>query len=190
MDKLEKYIKQNRDSFDALEPSPQLWYGVSERSSVRRIEMLSLNSPLFKWAVRIAAAVVIFVASYYWHDFQSQHSGGKYADDQSTPSLLTDLLEAGYYYTAKINVETERFYMATADNSTLREEIQTELDELDQEFFKLKEDLMDNADNEDVIAAMIQTYRLKLSILQDIMSQLQSEKSGKIPNDENKHINI
>ncbi|MDD4372497.1 MAG: hypothetical protein PHG67_01130 [Bacteroidales bacterium] len=190
MDKLEKFVSQNKEQFDVLEPSPLLWNGVRERSILMKNRRLSLNHPLVKWSMRIAAAVVIFVASYYWHDFQSQRSERLLSQDQLKPSLLTDLLEAGYYYNAKINVETERFYKATADNNSLRDEIQTELDELDQEFLKLKQDLMDNADNEDVIAAMIQTYRLKLSILQDILSQLQSENSGKNISDENIPINI
>ena len=70
----------------------------------------------------------------------------------------------------------------------MREEIQNELKELDKEFRLLKEDLKDNADNEEIIAAMIQNYRLKLSILQDMMFQLQEVKKEKENKDEIKLI--
>ena len=44
-----------------------------------------------------------------------------------------------------------------------------ELVDLDQVYNDLKEDLKDNAANEEVIEAMIQNYRLKLDILEEML---------------------
>jgi hypothetical protein len=43
---------------------------------------------------------------------------------------------------------------------------------MDKVFEELKEDLRDNAANEEVIEAMIQNYRLKLDILEEMLYRL------------------
>ena len=189
MDRLEKFVIQNKESFDTLEPPSHLWEKIQKDDIGKASPNKIIQLPVIKWTVRIAAAVIIFIASYYWHDFQYSQSLLKEKTMAASP-LLNEFLEAKYYYTAQIDAETEKFYSITVGNNSLREEIKLELDELDKEFAQLKEDLTDNADNEDVIAAMIQTYRLKLSILQDIMQQLQEQKSEKNSNHETKRINI
>lgn len=190
MDRLEKFVIQNRDSLDNMEPPSQLWDGVQKRRNKTKSKTKIFILPAYKWALRIAAAIVLFVASYYFHDFNNRPSTQLASTELPESSLLSELLEAEYYYTAQINVETEKFYKVTVGNNSLRNEIQLELKNLDKEFSKLKDDLMDNADNEDVIAAMIQTYRLKLSILQDIMDQLQEKKPVKKTTNETRRINI
>ena len=39
---------------------------------------------------------------------------------------------------------------------------------------ELKDDLNDNADNDEVIQAMIQNYRIKLEILEEMLNQIKS----------------
>ena len=187
-DRLEQYILNNRDEFDSLEPSEGIWSGIVEEKQRPKQKLITINQ--FKWVVRIAAAVLIFVGSYYFHDFRSQQQqlSQTNASSNEGSQLYNNLLEAEYYYTAQIGVETEKLYQLTVGNSTVREEIQNELKELDKEFRLLKEDLKDNADNEEIIAAMIQNYRLKLSILQDMMFQLQEVKKEKENKDEIKLI--
>ena len=54
-DKLEKFIIENRDQFDTMEPNPALWQKI-EASQTKKIDI--------NWTrilVRAAAVVVIFV---------------------------------------------------------------------------------------------------------------------------------
>ena len=51
--------------------------------------------------------------------------------------------------------------------------------ELDKIYKGLKNDLKDNVSNEEVIEAMIQNFRLKLQLLEEIQRQLQSQKSNR-----------
>jgi len=183
-DKLEQYILNNKEEFDTLEPSLGLWEGIDKIEFKKEPGKFAIRN--LRWVTRIAAAVLIFIGSYYFHDYRSQqkqisHTVSVTDDDVQ---LYNTLVEAEYYYTARIGVETEKFYKLAGGNSLLRDEIQSELKELDNEFNELKEDLKDNADNEEIIAAMIQNYRLKLSILQEMMLQLQQVKKEKYTNDE------
>ena len=197
-DKLEQYIRNNRDEFDEIEPSADLWEGIvtrkpviSQLDEVVPSKKYSIGS--YKWAVRVAAAVILFISSYYFHDYRSnsiQLANQEKASQNNNSELYNTFIEAEYYYTAQIGVEQEKLYGLTVGNTMVREEIQEELKDLDMEFRELKEDLKDNADNEEIIAAMIQNYRLKLSILQDMMMQLQEDNSVKNNNNETKRIHI
>jgi len=185
-DKLEQYILDNRNEFDTLEPSEKLWDGIVKEKPKQKI--FSLNQ--MKWVARVAAAVLIFTGSYYFHEYRSQQkqlSSFKTEPNEDT-HLYNTLIEAEFYYTAQISLEEEKLYHLTVGNSMVREEIQNELEELDKEYQALKEDLKDNADNEDIIAAMIQNYRLKLRILQDMMFQLKQVNKEKSTSDEIKLI--
>jgi len=185
-DKLEQYILDNREKFDTLEPSEKLWDNIVKQKPKQKT--LNLNS--MKWIARVAAVIIIFTGSYYFHEYRSQQILISSYNEKTNldRDLYNTLLEAEYYYTAQIGVEKEKLYQLTVGNSMVREEIQNELEELDKEFRELKEDLRDNADNEDIISAMIQNYRLKLRILQDMMFQLKQVKEEKNTSDEIKLI--
>ena len=71
-------------------------------------------------------------------------------------------MEAEYYYSSMIEQRRAEFIQLSGNDAPLRKEINIELSELDKIYRELKEDLKDNADNEEVVAAMIQNYRLKL----------------------------
>lgn len=201
-DRLENYIRDHRDEFDTLEPSEDMWNAIVARKEEMSEEetdvkqqpkRVQLNRSVYvRWISRIAAAVIIFFASYYYHDYQSNKEmiAESNTESNANSTLYNTLIEANYYYTSQINQEKEKLYSLTVGNSTLRKEIQNELDELDKEFNKLKEDLNDNVDNEEIIAAMIQNYRIKLSILQDVMTQLQDKNKVNTSDDETKRIEI
>ncbi|MEE4259704.1 MAG: hypothetical protein V2I62_08095 [Bacteroidales bacterium] len=187
-DKLEKFVIENRDQFDTMEPNPALWQKI-EASQTKKIDI--------NWTrilVRAAAVVVIFVSSYIFFDHmvnknQEPVIAEVEANDPEDIRTYQELMEAEYYYTSMIENRTEEFIRLTGNNSPLRKEITIELKELDKVYRELKEDLKDNADNEEVVVAMIQNYRLKLEILEEILLQLQPANEN-TKDDENKSINM
>ncbi len=197
-DRLEDYIINHKDEFDNLEPSTDLWNrigGTAISAPDSKIEQtapkkIRLNG--VRWITRVAAAILIFTGSYYFHDYRSGQNtiAVNEASSLQNSQLYNTLMEAEYYYSAQIGMEQERLYSLTVGNAPIREEIQNELKELDNEFNSLKEDLNDNQDNEEIIAAMIQNYRIKLRILQDMMIQLQQDNKVKNSDDETKRIQI
>ena len=177
-DKLEKFILENRDGFDAFEPNPKLFEGVE----TRKPKVL-----LGKWsnmAWKAAAAVAIFVASYFFHEWMNTSQTPQMAENgektEEPSEIFKVLMEAEMYYTSQINSRKEEFFHLSSGYPELRDEINYELVELDSIYAELKRDLRDNAANEEVIEAMIQNYRIKLDILEDVLRQMRAAK-----NDEN-----
>ena len=169
-DKLEKYILDHREQFDDQEPDPALW----EKVNTRKAPVIRINWKDIAW--KAAAVVVIFVASYYFHDYMAsrkQFSGGRISKNAELNSpIVKELIEAEAYYTSQINMRKEEVFRLTASNPEVRHEIDDEMIDLDRAYNELKEDLKDNADNEEVIEAMIQNYRIKLDILEEMLRRL------------------
>ena len=185
-DKLEQFIRDHRDEFDNLEPNPALW----EKISPKQPKVFHINWK--RVALQAAAVVVIFVSSYYFHDFmQNRKTGKNLASTETTTEgkeQYIDLMEAEVYYTSMIDTKKDEIFILAASNPQLRDEVNNELSELDEDFKKMKEDLRDNADNEEVIAAMIQNYRLKLRILEETLEQLQQSNNEKSKKNENNKV--
>lgn len=187
-DKLEKFIKENRNDFDDLVPNPAIW------DKIQKLEPETVSLNWTRILVRAAAVVVIFVSGYIFIDYLSrddlsQDFANEEQVDPNDAEMVEELMEAEYYYSSQIEERKDEFYCLTANNTDLREDINMEMVELDQVFKNLKEDLKDNADNEEVVFAMIQNYRLKLEILEEILSQLRSTEKN---NDcyENETVNM
>jgi hypothetical protein len=66
-------------------------------------------------------------------------------------------------------------------------DMKKDLAELDSVYRNLKKDLGDNIANEEIINAMIQNYRMKLQILEDIKQALNQNNSIKSPSNNNGH---
>ena len=62
-----------------------------------------------------------------------------------------------------------------AEYPSLEDELETDLSELDSIYISLKSDLNDNVANHEVIEAMIENYRLRISILEDMLGFLKSQ---------------
>lgn len=187
-DKLERFIIENQNEFDDLEPNPAIWDKIGKREP-KKIEL--------NWTrilVRVAAVVVIFVSSFIFIDYMVNQGGepGLAKSEigaQEGETMYQELIEAEFYYNSQIEQRKQEFYHLAGNNSPLRDEINIELSELDNIFRDLKEDLKDNADNEEVVVAMIQNYRLKLEILEEILLQLDSSKDNK-KNYEEESVNM
>jgi hypothetical protein len=187
-DKLEQFVIENRSAFDDEEPGGMVWTGIEKQS--RR----TINIQWKRIGVRAAAVVVIFISSYYFHDFMQKRSSsseriasGENGTEQN--DMYHELQEAKYYYTSQVEEKRAEVFKMIDDNTDLKKEIDSELLDLDKVLKELKRDLKDNVNNEEVVAAMIQNYRLKLNILKDILNHLNSQ-DEKNREDETKSVNI
>jgi hypothetical protein len=170
-DRLEEFIVDNRGRFDDMEPGPEVW----DRIEKRKAPVLGIGWKGIAW--RAAAVVIIFFSSYIFFRLTDTDPlpGGddlytEIPEDQSP--LASELKEAEIYYTSQIEFMKTEAIRLSENDPTVREIIDMEMVDLDQVFQELKNDLQDNTDNEEVIEAMIQNYRIKLEVLEEILRQL------------------
>ena len=171
-DRLEEFIGQNRNGFDVYDPPEDLWEGHSQ-----------------------AEAGKIIPKSRYWpHRFADSSGGGDFhlglvaarlcrqqnqADvpDSRLYQIVPELKEAESYYQNQVSLKMKELQPYFRQVPGLDREINQDLTELDSVYVSLKQDLQDNVANDQVIEAMIQNYRMKLEILQQLLDQLKSEQN-------------
>ncbi|NOU46472.1 MAG: hypothetical protein HOO86_05340 [Bacteroidales bacterium] len=174
-DHLEQFIIENKAEFDTLEPSEKMWERIeSEQNKKMKFKIRPL---LYK----ITAAAAIFIAGYFLSDlmhFRNAQSSDVVTESTVSPEIQA-FLEARAYYTSLINQKESQVFQLAGDNPQLKTDINNEFKHLDKIYKELEQDLSDQVANEEVIEAMIQHYRIKLNILEDMLQQLKPDKSAK-----------
>ena len=167
-DKFEKFIKENRDAFEIHEPDTKIW---------NRIESNLRFNPRPGWKnilQRVAVVAVIFAASYAVNEMVHRYTHGELkADHTATKSnAVPGLKEAEAYYTTLLNQKMDELKPVMANCPALAEELNYDMSELDSVYTDLKRDLKDNMANQEVVEAIIENYRLKIRILEELLSEI------------------
>jgi hypothetical protein len=87
-------------------------------------------------------------------------------------SMSPDVIEASQYYNDMILLKVAKI---DEIDQSVSSDVLNDMNLLDAAFNELKDDLNDNADNEEVVQAMMDTYKVKLQILEQILEQLQEK---------------
>lgn len=172
-DKLKESIENRRQEFEAFEADfDQLWNAVEYKLDKSRFTVWSI--------VGKVAAAVILTAGLGWMalSFTKTSSANGYALHDISPELA----ETEYYYSQQV---AEKLSIIKASNAEVGQEVVANLMSLDSAYQELKRDLKDNADNEEVVSAMITNYRLKLDILEQILKEIKQHDQQNKDNEAN-----
>jgi hypothetical protein len=171
-DRLEDFVKQHREQFDLHQPDPSVWLKINPVVKERK--------PM-RW-LRVAAAIaVIFAGSSAGIWFLT---GGQSETDQYSDQLYMEIRETEQYYTRMVAQRYNELRPFLANDPVADEMLTADMNELDEVYKDLKEDLKDDVSNPEVIEAMILNYRVKLEILEDLLNQLKEKENQDYENDE------
>jgi cell fate (sporulation/competence/biofilm development) regulator YmcA (YheA/YmcA/DUF963 family) len=182
-DNLERFIAENRDQFDLYDPDQRLWKGIQAR--VSRKKTLRIGTAGILW--RAAAVIIIFMMSFLVQEYLHRNNiwlGSRERDIET--DAIPELKEAEIYYSTLVNEKLIEIQPLIDDFPELSNELSNDLAELDSVYNSLKKDLIDNIANDEVVEAMIQNYRLKLEILEDLLKYLQGTSKTNV-NGNNEH---
>lgn len=179
-DSLENFVKQHREEFDLREPDPSLWLKINPPAADGSLSAVDGSIPVGKehrplrW-LRVAAAIaVIFAGSSAGIYFLT---GGNNNVDLYSNEIYMEMQETEQYYTQMVAERYTELEPYLVSDPMAHEMLTADLDELDQVYGELKEDLKDNASNPEVIEAMILNYSIKLEILEDLLNQLKEKEN-------------
>jgi hypothetical protein len=168
MDKLEKFVTEHRNEFDIYEPDPELWNKIHRPNS--------RGNYLISWFWKAAVILLVFGASYlaHIHIKNTRHIVMK-GDNMNPASATPELAETEKYYSGLIQTKLTEVQKVLASYPELKKDLRNDLAELDSIYRDLRKDLKENVSNQEVIEAMIQNYRLKLKLLEQIQQELQNQ---------------
>jgi hypothetical protein len=88
-------------------------------------------------------------------------------------NTVPGLRETEVYYTSLVNQKLDELKPIIANCPSLKEELNFDMSELDSVYLDLKADLKDNMANQEVVEAIIENYRLKIRILEDLLTEME-----------------
>lgn len=168
-DRLEDFVRQHREEFDLREPDPSVWLKINPANA----PVVKEKRPM-RW-LRVAAAIaVIFAGSSAGIYFLT---GGNYEADLYSQELYMEMQETEAFYTMMVSDRYEELKPYLASDPLANEMLSADMEELDEVYHELKNDLKDNISNPEVIEAMVLNYRIKLEILEDLLNQLKEKEN-------------
>ena len=195
-DKLQRFIRDNREAFDDTEPSDEIWHKISERlpqvvlvgdeNAANEAPKTAIvheefqnggNYTVFKWLGnwRVAAAVVLAVGVGWY----ANHLNQKYSLMEQPSMALNspNFAKQVSQYTQLIETKRAELRTMTDTNPDLYREFAVELNQLEFSYQNLKSDLPQNPNQETVIQAMIQNLQWQIDLLNQQLSIIQRIKS-------------
>jgi hypothetical protein len=195
-DKLEKFIVENREGFNDLEAPPMLWQAIKNsmadtgNNTAPRADTDSISSnsrgKIFRIgsiAWKAAAAILIFASAWYLNDYMDQsRPGNRVKSVAAVPMdnpVLNELSDAEAFYTSQINSRQAELAQYAKEHPEIIADLKKEFQELDKSNLELRKDLAESNADEKVVEAIIQSYRIKLSILEQMLSEMHEGRTGK-----------
>lgn len=171
-DRLEKFIIEKRNEFDDLEPPAGMWDKIN--NTARQEKKIELKPGKWKGILWKAAGVLIIFGISFTISEMLHRNDVPLAESEETfeEAQYPQLIEAEAYYTSQVNKQLTEIDKFTHTYPEIRNQANYDISELDSLYQELKNDLKDNVDNEEVVEAMIQNYRLKVQILQEMLDML------------------
>jgi|LSQX01.3.fsa_nt_gb hypothetical protein len=179
---LDDFIDKNRALFDDNAPSAELWDRISEQIPGNKSYWQSKS---IKYSLLKIAAVVIFISiipAIWYSLLRSQ------GEQQS--ALSGEISEISYYYESQIEAKRMRVSQLTADEPSINTEVDADLAQLEKILSDLKEDLNDDVANREVVSAMIQNYRMKLDILEQVLEYIDYDDNSSKKQDDYEEIQL
>jgi hypothetical protein len=164
-DNLERYISANRKRFDRYTPPDSLRRRVFRSSRDGRRFIVRRQLMMAASLLLLAAIPSLFIAGNRMAVLKSPSISG------SSPELTEVKI---YYEDMMASVFSKAGDLFTAYPG-LENEVKADLDELDEIGSDLLNDLKDNIDNREVVEALIRNYRIRIQLLEDLLSSLEGE---------------
>lgn len=165
--KLEKFIKSHRAEMDDKRPKKDLWAGIENELRESK-KQRQLSKPVMYW--RAAAVILLLITS--WLAFDKVNQNFVENRTSEVAKLSPQLLEAENFYISQIDQKRDEIKVI-GDKYELGGVFLSEISILDSMYVVLKKDMQNG--NEEVIAdAMILNLQLRIEILNQQLSIIQS----------------
>jgi len=177
MDKLEEHIRKNREDLDKYVPSSEIWKKIKRGLRKEKSILTKGLSVAAMVLIILGTATVILKTGNRWSG-----SGTETNYDVSLTMTKPKLKETEIYYNNLVNSLYREATPFLTVNPEIEKELSTDFSQLDSISSHIKKDLKDNLANQEVVEALIQNYRIKIRILEDMLSLLKEEKNDQEKN--------
>jgi hypothetical protein len=173
MDRLEEYIRKNRDDLDIYKPSTVLWKRIKKDLQMEK-------KPIRRWLSIAASVAVILTTSVVFYQIGKRSSNNNSLTNKegNAISVRLQLKEAEAFYNNQISQLYREASPLLISNPELEHELNSEITQIDSIYADLRKDLKDNIANQEVVEAIIQNYIIKIRILEEMLVILKENENN------------
>lgn len=165
MNNLEKFIRNNRKEMDVYDPDPGIWNRINERSRNKKANIRV-------WFSIAALIVIILVTAVAFFNIRHIRNSVNIGENTLLTGTNPGLKETEFYYNTLVNFVCHEVTLLLIGHPDIDKELQTDMFHIDSICLLLKNDLKDNIANKEIIEALIQNYRIKIQLLEDMLKFL------------------
>ena len=175
MDNLEDFIRKNKAGFDLESPNDEVWQNI--QASRKTAQKPSKQVWMFPAKImRIAASITILcLAAFGTYKLISTDANPIATTENSLPNNLAELDQ---YYEQQVGLYMSQVEKVITDKEILNS-VKKDLELLDKEKKSLFDEYGNQIDDEQVIQALISTYRMKIQVLEDILTLMNENNDQK-----------
>ena len=182
-DRLERFVRDNREDFDTWEPNDALWGRIAENmgdteplpavAPHKTTRLRSMGKAYFDW--RIAAGLILALGVSYLFYLNNEY-GVTHAPRVAltVPTYAREFTQ----YNQAIEQKRSELIRLTNDNPELYKEFSTDLDRLEKSYGNLRSELPQAPNQEALIQAMIQNLQWQIDLLNQQLTILQRIKKA------------
>ncbi len=198
--RLENFIRDNREQFDLDEPNPQVWKKVEQQLSPATKKGKVSAMVILRWSA--AAAIIILAGLGTYSLLNKKDATGSVATTgqpnkaAATPGddILNEInptyAKEVYHFTQLIELKQSELKELEKENPGLYKQFITDITKLDSSYNALKKELPANPNREQLLAAMIQNLRLQTELLNQQLQIIQQINQSKQKSHESSSKNI
>lgn len=186
-DRLERFVRDNRDGFDAFLPQDSLWdrieSNIPQAPAEPQQKVKRLNNPYFDW--RVAAGVLLALGVGYLFYLNNEYGVTR---DPGVALKVPAYAREFNQYNTLIEEKRSEILKLASNNPELYKDFSADLESLEVSYQNLKSDLGNAPNQEALIRAMIENLQYQvdllnrqLSILQRINKATQSHENDNSP---------
>ena len=183
-DRLERFVRDNREDFDRLEPDDSLWGRIESQLGAVPPEVVTASvksAPRFRnWGRayfdwRVAAGLLLALGISYLVYLNKEY--GVTRDPQVALNMPTYAREFTQYNEA-IDQKHRELVRLTTNNPDLYKEFSADLDRLEKSYGNLRSELNKAPNQEALVQAMIQNLQWQIDLLNQQLTILQRIKQA------------
>lgn len=179
-DSLEQFIIAHKQDFDVLETDDRLWQRIDqELHRAPDAKQIPFWARTWKYAASIAALVGLAGFLLWQNMGPVQQDTSELASSTQNELYPEELTEVESYYASMISTQMELIRDYRAEGVSIDAGMMTEIEELNQSYRELQEELLRTEDKELIVGEMINNLTLQLNLLNQQLTILERIKELK-----------
>jgi hypothetical protein len=160
--RLEEFIKINREEFDDLEPSADLWARIEKHLPAQETAIKKREAKTFSlgFVLRVAASVIVVMGISFIFYIRHERKAGI-----DLAAINPVYAQQHAQYTSQIESKRVELKSIAKSNPDLYNEFNSEIAEMDSTYKEMKTELATSPNQERVLRAMIKNLEIQTQVL-------------------------